>query len=323
MVSFDIVGGLRRWRTGAITGAGLAENNVKMSGALLAPFMAMWFFIKFFTPDAMYDIYVTYAMGAWLVWIVMLWAYSKSDANNYIVFPQSKWRFPDGQARTFDLKVPPDSWIRLGTLPDGSVAFKVFFSDKYLYDDPDLPFPRVFGGAYWLLPAEWDDTFRRRSAGEFFHKGIYVTKPDCEDISVYVLPEWEIVDAEPFPVCLINDCGWMYERVLEKGTLLNVADRALVRAKEIEHRAQRRMSMKLVQHIGYLEDRLKVAEKDSSEDFKEASDERLSSVRGRHASIMSTKQKLWTRLFNLKTLAIVVLALACVWAFGHFWLGLW
>lgn len=318
-----VTGAIRKWRLGAVTGQGLTENNLKMMSALLAPFLGMWFFIKLFLPDEMYDLSVTIAMLVWLVWVLMLWSWAKSDAGNYICFPQSKWKFQDGTCRTFDLKVPPDSWERIGDpFGDGAVAYKVFFSEKYLFEDLDMPFPRVFSGAYWLLPARWDEAFQRRAFGEFFHKGVYVTKPDCEDISVYVIG-WETLEGETYPICIINDCAFTYEKMLETAKHMSIGKLARVHALQTLFADARKKSQKLGQHTAYLEDRVEVSEKDSSKEYKKSADERMKGVRSRHASIMSVKEPLLTRLLNLKNVVLVILVVAIIYFFGNMVMHWW
>ena len=309
---------LRSWRIGAVTGVNATENNVKMSGALLLPFIVMWFIVKLFLPDAMYDLAVSVSMGIWVVWIVMLVAYAKIDANNYIVFPQSKWRFPDGTCRTFDLKIPPDSWENIITFDDGSIGYKVYFSEKYLYQHPDLPYPYIFDCAYWVLPKLWDTAFQRRAIGEFFHKGVFVTKPDCEDISVYVL-DFEERDGVMFPTCIINDCTDTYEKTMENHRLTLVSGGNPM---GLLYSAERRRNLKLSQHSAYLEDGLDVAGKDASKSFKDSADKRLKNVRRRHGSIMDTGESWTTKYLNLKTLALVALAIVGIWFVGNL-IGVW
>lgn len=318
----SVVGKIKSWRLGAVTGAGLTENNMKMMGALLAPFLVMWTAIRIFLPDEMYDLGITFGMIVWLGWIFALWSWAKTDAGNYLVFPQSKWKFQNGACRTFDLKIPADSWEKLVEFKDGSVGCKVFFSEKYLYDDIDLPFPRIFSGAYWLLPRAWDTSFQRRAFGEFFHKGVYVTKPDCEDISVYVIG-WETIEGETYPVCIINDCAWTYEQTLKTATLRELGQNVKMGALEMLYRDARKRGHKLTQHTAYLEDRLEVSENESSTDFKHSADERMKAVRKRHARIMDVHEPLLTRILNLKNVATVLLVIVAMYAFGHFILHLW
>jgi len=316
-----LVDRIKRWRTGAVTGAGLTENNIKMTGALIAPILVIWAGVKMFLPDTAYDLAMSLAMGGWLVWIVCLYSWAKSDSGNYICFPQSKWKFRDGSCRTFDLKVPPDSWEKILEFPDGSVGYKVGFADKYAYDDPDLPFPRIFKKAYWLVPALWDTSFQRRAYGEFFHKGVYVTKPDCEDISVYVVG-WKTIDGEDIPKCIINDCAFTYEKVLASATLNPVANWQLSGMALLYKDALKKIQ-KVEQHAGYLEDRLLIAEKESSKDFKDSADHRMKAVRKRHARIMDTQPSLLSRLINMKTMAFVLLFIFAVFLFGRLIMRWW
>jgi len=318
----DIIGRIKRLRTGGVTGAGFTENNIKMMGALLAPFLAGWSFIKFFLPVENYDINVTILLVFWLLWCILLWAYAKSDANNYIVFPQSKWRFPDGSSRTFDLKVPPDSWELVKEFKNGDKGYEVGFSDTFLFDDPDLPFPLLFNRAYWILPALWDTSFQRRAYGEFFHKGVYVTKPDCEDISVYVT-HYEPTDLGNIPVCIINDCALTYQQTIENAKRMDRGEKALYNAKVLAHRQERKKRLSLLGHTAFLEDRVAVAEKDASKDFKKSADERMKASRRRHARIMDVKEGLLTRIFNLKNVAIAIIVIAIIYFAGRLIFHVW
>jgi len=247
----------------------------------------------------------------------MIWAWAKSDANNYIVFPQSKWKFPNGDCRTFDLKVPPDSWQLIEEFKDGSKGYKVWFDATYQYADPDLPFARVWRMAYWNTPSTWDESFHRRAVGEFPHKGIFVTKPDCEDISVYVIG-WETMDGEHFPVCLINDCALRYKQVLETARHMSIGQLSKLNALMMLYRHARKKVDNLNQHTAYLEDRVDIAEQKSSEKFKESADNRMKSARKCVARIKDTKESLWTRFKNVKTLAIVILIAVVIFFAGRF-----
>jgi len=318
----DIVGRIRRWRTGGVTGAGFTENNIKMMGALLAPFLAGWSVVKFLLPVEMYDLNVSVLLLGWLLWCILLWAYAKSDANNYICFPQSKWKFPDGSCRTFDLKVPPDSWEKIQDFKNGDKGYKVMFSDTFLFDDPDLPFPLLFNKAYWILPALWDKAFQRRAYGEFFHKGVYVTKPDCEDISVYVT-HYEPTDEGNIPVCIINDCALTYQETMRQAKRMTIGEVANLNAKILAHRDERKKRLALLSHTAFLEDRVEVAEKDASKDYKHSADERMKATRKRHARIMDVKEPLLTRIFNLKNVAIALLAITGIFLAGRLIFHLW
>jgi hypothetical protein len=260
-------------------------------------------------------------MAGWLIWIILLWAWAKSDSGNYIVFPQSKWKFPNGDCRTFDLKIEPDSWENIAHFKDGSEGYRVKFLEKYLTEDLDLPFPRIFNSAYWLLPAEWDKAFHRRAYGEFYHKGVFVTKPDCEDISVYVL-YWERRGDQDVPVCIINDCAFMYGKTMQASEV-PVGQQGQYDALYMMYRNAVQNADKIGQHLAYAEDRLEVAEKDSSHDFKHSADERMKSVRRRHARVMDVKEPLLTRILNLKNVLMFGLIILIVFLIGRLFLGLW
>ena len=315
---------LRNLGSGAITGFNATENNLKMTGAVVGPFLAMWLVIQIFLPKALYDLAITISLFIWLAYVVMLWAWAKSDASGYIPFPQSKWKFPDGTCRTFDVKVPPDSWEKLCEFPDGRIAYKVYFSDKFLYQDPDLPFPDIFDMAYWILPSLWDTAFQRRAFGEFFHKGVFVQHPACEDISVYVV-DWETKEGERFPVCLINDCALTYENTLASYRTPHMTDEGfdVGNAYQLLYADGRKREGKLISHASYLEERLDVAEKESSKDWKKSVDNRMKAIRSRHARIMDTKPPLLTRLLNMQTLTTLALLLILLYVAGRFIFHWW
>ena len=308
-------------RQSTVTGIGLTESNFKMVGVVLAPFLGAWFVIKTLLPPESYDLYIMFAFGGWLVWVVMVWAWAKSDANNFLIFAQSKWKFPNGDCRTFDLKVPADSWELLEEFETGEKGYKVAFDATYQYDDPNLPFARLWRMAYWILPALWDESFARRAFGEFFHKGVSVTKPDCEDISVYVIG-WETMGGQHFPVCLINDCALAYQRALRQSKVMSIGQASRNNALLLMLRHARKKVDNLGQHTAYLEDRVVVAEKDSSEDFKESADNRMKAVRKRHARVMDTKESLWAKFKNLKTVGIAIIIIAVIFFAGRF-LKMW
>lgn len=314
----------RNLKTGAVTGLGATENNIKMSGAVLGPFLGMWLVIQMFLPDALYDLAITISMFIWLAYVVMLWAWAKSDASGYIPFPQSKWKFHDGTCRTFDLMVPPDSWELIAELPNGKKAYKVYFSRKYLYQDPDLPFPDIFDMAYWILPSLWDRAFQRRAFGEFYHKAVFVQHPACEDISVYVV-DWETKEGERFPVCLINDCALSYQKALETYRTPELSDEGLKLGEvyQMLYADGRKREGKLLDHAGYLEERLLVAEQESSKDWKKSVDKRMKAIRSRHARIMDTNPPLLTRILNMKTLTTVALILVFLYVVGRFVFHWW
>lgn len=307
-----------------IKGLNSTENNLKMTGAVIGPFLAMWIGIQMFLPKALYEVSMSLAMGVWVAWIVILWAWCRSDAAGYIPFPQSKWRFPDGTCRTYDIKIGPDSWEKIVEFPDGKVAYKVYFSENFAYQDPDLPYLDVFNVAYWITPCDWDEAFKRRAFGEFFHKGVFVQHPACEDISVYVM-DWETKEGERFPICLINDCSFSYYKTLESYRAPDMTEQGINKshALMVMYRDGRKREEKLLSHAQYLEDRLVVAEHDRSIDFKKASDNRLKAARARHSRIMDTKVPLLTRILNLKTIAIVILILSFTLLIGRIFFRLW
>ena len=316
-----LVNKFRAWRQGAVTGAGFTENNIKMLGYLLAPFLAGWAFVRWFTPPEMYDIYVGLLLVGWLMWCILLWNYAKSDAGNYIVFPQSQWRFPDGSCRTFDLKVPPDSWEKVLTFPNGDVGYYVEFSSTYLVDLLNLPFPLIFDKAYWIVPALWDEAFQRRAFGEFFHKGVYVTKPDCENISVY-MTHYEPTEEGNIPVCIINDCSITYQNTLTNAKRMSIGQVAYLNSRILALQKERTKRLGLLSHTAFLEDRVTVAESEATTEYKDSADKRLESVRKRHGTIMETQQSLFSRIFKLKNVAIAIVILGLI-ILGGRWLGFW
>jgi len=318
-----IVRRLKTLRLGAVAGYNASENNMKMSLVVIAPIIAVWFVVKMMLPDEFYYTGMTIGMVVWFACLLSVYNWAKGDAGNYIVFAGSKWKFPDGSCRTFDLKVPPDSWEKIAEFEDGSIGYKVHFADKFLYEDPDLPYARVFSKAYWLLPALWDKCFQRRAVGEFFHKGIFVTKPDCEDISVYVIG-WEVKEGESFPVCLINDCALTYQRTFNKAKTpqfiegANEADLIFLLYKD-----GRKREDKLLAHSSYLEERLEVAESDASKDFKESAEGRMKATRQRHGRIMDVRESWRAKIFTLRNVFYAVVIFFVIAILGRILFGWW
>lgn len=312
----------KKLRNPAVTGIGLTESNLKMVGVVLVPFLVAWIFIKIVLPPELYDLYVSFAFGGWLIWVVLVWAWAKSDANNFIVFPQSKWRFPNGDCRTFDLKVPTDSWELLEEFKTGECGYKAWFDSTYQYDDPSLPFPRLWKMAYFITPSTWDKSFARRAFGEFFHKGVFVTKPDCEDISVYVI-DWETMGGEHYPICLINDCALRFKEVLKETKVTSIGEASRLNAMLTMLRDARKKVDSINQHASYLEDRVEIAERESAEKFKDSADNRMKAIRKRHARVMDTGESIWTRFRNMKTLGYAILIGIIVFLVGKFILHVW
>jgi len=309
------------WRQGAVTGAGFTENNIKMLGYLLAPFFAGWAVVRLLLPPEQYDLYVGFLLVGWLMWCVLLYNHAKSDASNYLVFPQSTWRFPDGTVRTFDLKVPPDSWEKIIDFPNGDVGYYVEFRESYLVDLLNLPFPLVFNKAYWVLRGLWDKAFQRRAFGEFFHLGVYVNKPDCENISVYVTG-YEPTEDGNIPVCLINDCSLAYEEAMKQAKTMKIGEKASLNSKVLALTKERKKRLSMLSHTTFLEERVEIAEKDATIEFKDSADSRMENVRGRHGTIMETQKSLFSRIFKLKNVAIAIVIIGLLLMFGRL-LSLW
>jgi hypothetical protein len=316
--------GIKDWiaarRYGGQTGLNEMGNNAKMTAIVTAPFLGGWLFIQLFVPVE----YVNFGMMGlfcfWIAYCVLIYAYAKADASSYRAFPQAVWRFPDGGVRVFNMLVAPDSWELIEEFEDGSKGYHVNFLEKYQYIQEGLPFPRIFHGAFLKVPSKWDESFAFRSSGEFFHKGIAIDHPACENISVYVADWRKNRDGEFEPVGLVNDCALTYEEFMENSKELSKETLTDAQKFKFLWRKGRKERMNLLEHDALLEDTVGVL-RDKSKDIKKQVDHSIGAIRDDVQTVMDTEEPLFKRIFNFKNImkfAIVALLLIFV---GHFFFG--
>jgi hypothetical protein len=264
------------------------------------------------------------AFVGWIAYIIMLYAKAKSDAAGYIPFPQAHWFFPDGQQVTYDILVPPNGWEKVVDYPDGSRLYRVYFKDKLAYQEADRPYADVFNRALWKLPCEWNDAFKRNGHGEFFFENLFIDHPACENIEVGVI-DWDEQGSNRLPVCVITGSSWYFEESRKTGGKLlpNPALRTTPKDKRLEAVIVdlKEELRELRTRNRFLEDEAEQYSKQEPRDIKELSDKRLERIRGEIGDIMDTKQSVWTRILNFRTLAIVIGVLVLLVIMSHFILG--
>lgn len=316
--------GVRDWiarrRYGGQTGLNEMGNNAKMTAVTVGPFLAGWLFVQIFVPEAYLDIGMMGVFGFWIAYCVLIYAYAKADASSYRAFPQAVWRFPDGGVRVFNMLIPPDGFRKICEFKDGSVGYHVNFVDKYQYQQGGMPFPYVYGGAFFKVEDVWDRAFAFRSAGEFFHKGIAIDHPACENISVYVVG-WTVKEGQIEPVCLINDCSLRYDTMMENSKKVPIGKISQLEKITMLWRAGRKREMGLLQHDAYLEDTVDQLMKEGSPDLKSVVDDRMGAVRARVHTIMDTQEPLLKRVFTFRNIMKGVVIVTVLLLVGHFLFG--
>jgi hypothetical protein len=299
-------------KRGVHGGIGYTGNTIKMAAYLLAPLLVPWFLVNIFVPKPVSDMFVGLIFAGWLCFAMIFYFYLKAAAGEYVIFPQSHWRFPDGQQISYDLLVTPKSgdkkgWELKAEYPDGSTFYRVTFRDKNMYQDSNKLYPDIFDYALWKLPASWNDSFSRNGVGEFFFGGLFVTNSTCENIDVSVV-DWDKRGSTRIPVCVITACSYYYKKVLEKqGRKLPDPD-----AKKVELAEAKNLDLKSVLAITekentYLEQEAERYSKEEPAIIKEMVDKGLGAFLKRHTTIMNAgKQGKWTKILNLRTLAWVM-----------------
>lgn len=296
-------------------------NNGKMTAVIAGPFMGAWLFIQMLVPAEYMDMAVLFLCGGWITYCVLIYAGAKADATSYRAFPQPVWRFPDGGVRVFNkMLISPDGYEKVCDFEDGSVGYHVWWQERLQYHEKRMPFPFVFNSGWWKVPAEFDRAFAFAGGGEFFHRGIAVSHPACESISVYVV-DWEITEGIMEPVCLINDCYHQYEEMLKNSKKIQMSDFKNVERLQMLLRDSKKARLGLMRHDRYLEESLDEVMKEGSKDLKKIVDDRMGAVRGRVHTIMDTEEPLIRRVFTFKNLFKAVLLIGIVLIITHFFFG--
>lgn len=316
--------GLRSWiqskRYGGQTGLNEMGNNARMTGIIAGPFLVGWLFVQMFVPLPYVEVGILVLFGCWVSYCVWIYAYARADASGYRAFPQSVWRFPDGGVRVFNMLIPPDGFEHVCDFKDGSKGYHVIFADRYQYHEGGMPFPHVFNGAWFKIPAEWDKAFTFKSAGEFFHKGIAIDHPACENISVYVVA-WDVKEGKIEPICLINDCSLQYKNMMENSKKVQIGEIKRANRFQMLYVREKKAHMGVLQHSSQLEDSIEVYMKKGAPDQKKQVDGVLSAIRGCVHTIMDTSEPLLKRIFSFKNIMKGLFILLIFLLITHFFFG--
>lgn len=307
---------------GTHSGLNQTSNTAKMTAYITGPFIIGWFVVNILVAPQYRDLATFGVFGVWIGYVVLLYAKQKAESASYLPFPQSHWRFPDGQQVSFDLLVPPAGWEEILKYKDGSRLYRVTFKDYCEYMEADRDYPDVFKKALWKLPAEWNTAFKRTGHGEFFFENIFVDHPACENIEVDVI-EWDERGKTRIPVCVISACSYIYEKVILASGRTFPATGSLT-TEQGENAVIRDLKNKikeLTTRNRYLESEADQYANNEPADIKELADKRMESNRKRVANIMDTKESTWSKIINLKTFGVIVLLLFATATFSHFVFG--
>lgn len=307
----------RTWRYGGVTGLNYVSSNAKMTSVVALPWLAGYLLCFMFIPDPFLEVSIIVMSVIWIVYCYGVYAYAKIDATNYRPFPQSMWRFPDGGTRKFNLMVPPDGFEKLCDFDDGTQGWRINLGRRFQYWDKRSDFPFVFDYALMRLSKDPDGSFSFLSAGEFFHKGIAIKHPACEDVSFYVHDWIQDKDGRYVPVGEINDCTLAYKQALKNARTMK--GKELMEAKYFGmaflHERSRRMILE--KHTLTLEKMVESEEKDAT-DFRKRVDDGINKRRELFKSILDTGKPLIQRI-KANLLKIVLIGLGIfvfLWLIG-------
>lgn len=300
---------------GIHSGLGQTNNSIKMAGLILLPLIAPWLAVQIFFTKAEATLYTPFIFAGWIAVIVIYFFAKKASASEYIAFPQSHWRFSDGQQISYDVLVPPSAYEEVTVdgepvkYSDGSHLYRVHFKDKCAYQDADRMAADVFDFALWKLPASWNDSFSRNGLGEFFFEGLFITHPTCENIDVAVV-DWDERGASRIPICLITACSYYYRNVMrDLGKVLPDPKVSLEETKDAVIKDLKIKNASLTTRNHYLEEEAEEYSNHEPETVKELADNRLSAIAKRHGNIMNAKKSAWTKILNIKTLVYLGIAI--------------
>ena len=307
---------------GAHSGLQQTSNSFKMTAAIIAPFLGVWFIVELFAPMKWKSIATTFSFAGWIVYILILYSKTKADVAGFLPFPQSHWFFPDGQQNSYDLLVPPNGWEEIQKYQDGSAAYRVNFKEKCEYQEADRPYPDIFNSAIWKLPAVWTDSFKRTGHGEFFFQNLFVDHPACENIALSVI-FWDERGSSRIPVCLIHSCSFLYNKAkATEGKAFPTVELSDVDAKDLAIKDLKHKIAEVSTRNQYLESEAEEYHKEGPEDIIELSDKRIEAYLKRHKTIMNAGKKSWlTKLINGKILGYALIAIAVILILSHFLMG--
>jgi hypothetical protein len=310
---------------GVHSGLNQTSNSIKMAAYIVAPFIGAWFAVQLLFDKATTQILTPIIFGAWLVGMILYFFNLQSKLVTYTAFPQSHWRFPDGQQIALDILVPPapNDYKLEHEYTDGSKLYTVPFKDKIMYQDPRREYPDIFDRAAWKLPAEWTKSFDFNALGEMFFEGMFVSHSKSENIEVSVMG-WKENGSNRIPYCVVTSCSQYYRLIKASGgkQLPNIEAKAMPKVTELEAQILilEKDKKELQEHNGFLEVELEQASKKDPDEMRKGIDRGIASFEKRHKTIMNAgKGSLLTRLLNGKYIALAIgigLALFAFWRMG-------
>ena len=314
-----IVNRIRAWRLGytGITGVNQLQNNLKMMVVLLIPFLGIWFVGQYviqmeMVPKLFAPVVLLLTLGAWVMYVVGYWAFVKTDATNYKVFPSATVYYPDGGVREYDFLVGNQGISERCKFKDGSVGVEMKFINRYLYDSRDMPFPYVFEEMLLRIPSVVGETFKFQDNGEFWHKNMIVETPNCEHISIFVY-EWIQENGKWKPVGALNDCTLRYGEALKKFRG-NPEMKLTTREKQFEMKYKNALKREdeIKQYAENLESRIEVQSDQQGKTVHKLAKDAMNEMRSRVSTIMDTSESIWKRVFNFGNIFRFVLILLLV-----------
>lgn len=308
---------------GVQSGLNQTQNSIKMAGYIVGPLIASFFLIRFLLPVELGDTVQIVAFVVWIGGVILYFFKVQAQIVTYTAFPQSHWRFPDGQQIAYDLLVPPapNDYKLEASYKDGSKLYTVHFKNKLAYQDPRREYMDIFDKALWKIPAEWTKSFDFNALGEMFFEGFFTTHSKSENVEVSVIG-WAEGEGTRLPYCVVTSCSEYYRRLIAGGGKAqpNQKDKgtSLVGTLKAEILTLKKDNKELKEHNSMLEIELEQTTQKAPQDIKKLSDKRLERVRKEIGDIMDTERswKEWL-IVNGKYLSASLFFIAMVYFGGH------
>jgi len=214
--------------------------------------------------------------------------------------------------------IPPDGFSEECDFDDGSTGWSVNLGKRLQYWDKRSEFPFVFDHALLRLPAKKpDECFSFLSAGEFFHMGIAINNPACEDVSIYIHGWIQDKDGQYIPVGEIMDCSFNYEKAIDVKSRKDAKQLTEGMFFGMAFRHERSRRILLEKHATTLEQIVEAKEVDAR-NFEERVEQGMDTRRGLYKHILDTgksmMQKIKANLF--KIFLAVLLLIGFLWFIG-------
>jgi hypothetical protein len=294
-------------------------NTVKYMAVMVGPLYALLFLNMYLQSIGFRQDYLLMMMSmgfvTWIAGIYGIHSYMTKEACEDLVFDQAKWRFDENTVTTVDVFIPKDAVQYFGKIGEGKFAYRVGpFPSPIGYKHPDLGMIS-FNRADWVLPAKWNDTFFFKPGGEVWWKAIPVTHPNTEGLVLHV-KGWKEKMGEYIPTCEVADSTFHYKHGMagvnpKRMSLTNEdidkLESTILKKENIELRLK---TKDLEHHLG------KVL--DESVDQEKIYRERLADAKRKYVDIMRVEQPLKYRILNLKTFALVIIAVAVIILLARF-----